>query len=247
MPRYFIHLSFDGTRYHGWQIQENAFSVQQQLNESLCKILQEEISTIGCGRTDTGVHATNFYVHFDSVLEEITENLIFKLNCVLPKDIAIYNITRVKEDAHARFDAFSRSYEYYLHTQKDPFKIGKSYYKRVKLDLDKMNEAAQLLLKHSDFTCFSKSRTQVKTNICTITNAVFEKKDESYVFKITANRFLRGMVRAIVGTLLEVGEGKLSSQDFEQIILSKDRKKAGESVDPCGLYLTDVKYPSTIF
>ncbi len=248
--RYFIELSFDGTNYHGWQIQKNAVSVQEVLNEKLSIILREPIETTGCGRTDTGVHAKEFFAHFDaegfiadgSWFIDNYGILLRSVNSILPKDIAIKRIFRVKADAHARFDATLRTYEYHIHFDKDPFKNGYSWELRDQPDTDLMNEAADIIKEYTDFSCFSKSNTQVKTNICKIAAAGWTVNNDGIVFKISADRFLRNMVRAIVGTLLMVGKKEIEPEAVRDIIESKNRSNAGMSVPACGLYLTEVKY-----
>jgi tRNA pseudouridine38-40 synthase len=247
--RYFIELSYDGTNYHGWQIQQNAVSVQEVLNKSLSIVLRQQIETLGCGRTDTGVHAKEFFAHFDFesmdhepwTMDE-TSTILRSLNSILPKDIAIKKIFPVGAEVHARFDATLRSYEYHIHFNKDPFKNGYSWELRDKPDVDLMNKAAAIIMEHTDFSCFSKSNTQVKTNICKITNAEWIVKDDGMVFHISADRFLRNMVRAIVGTLLMVGKHEIEPDAVHAIIESKNRSNAGMSVPAGGLYLTDVKY-----
>lgn len=241
--RYFIHLSFDGTEYHGWQIQENAHAVQSELNKALSIVFQNEMQTTGCGRTDTGVHARNFYAHFDTDPE--IENLattVHQLNCLLPHDISIIDIIKVDESAHARFDAQSRTYEYFIYKRKDPFLRKTAWYFPHDLDLKVMNKFSTLLMNYTDFSCFSKSRTQTKTNNCTISEAYWEQTGDIVVFRITANRFLRNMVRAIVGTLVEAGRGRLNEEQLKQILESKNRSEAGPSVPAHGLFLTRVKY-----
>jgi tRNA pseudouridine38-40 synthase len=245
--RYFIELSFDGTNYHGWQIQPNAVCVQEILNKSLSIILREQIETVGCGRTDTGVHATEFFAHFDLEGESIvgsrwTIDKIRSLNSILHKDIAIKQIFPVEPDAHARFDAVLRSYQYHIHFNKDPFKNSYSWQLRDKPDVGLMNEAAKIIMEYTDFSCFSKSNTQVKTNNCKISRAEWVEKDNGIIFHISADRFLRNMVRAIVGTLLMVGRREIAPKDVRQIIESKNRSNAGVSVPACGLYLTEVRY-----
>ncbi|OFY94665.1 MAG: tRNA pseudouridine(38-40) synthase TruA [Bacteroidetes bacterium RIFCSPLOWO2_12_FULL_31_6] len=241
--RYFIKLGFKGTQYHGWQTQANATSIQSVLDNSLSILLKENIFSTGAGRTDTGVHAKEFYAHFDILEKKIfDENFIGRLNIFLPKDIVVFEIFSVDDKMHARFDATSRTYEYHIHQKKDPFLEQYSCYVYKKLDVEKMNEAAQLLLQYKDFKCFSKSRTQVNNFICDIKSAKWNKDENRLIFTITANRFLRNMVRAIVGTLLEVGCGELSIEDFKKVIESGDRANAGESVDACGLYLTKIEY-----
>ncbi|MBQ4820650.1 tRNA pseudouridine(38-40) synthase TruA [Aquimarina sp. MMG016] len=244
--RYFLELSYDGTPYHGWQRQPNAITIQEVLEDSLSTLLREKVEIVGAGRTDTGVHAKQIMAHFDYKKDIETDQLKYKLNSILPPEIAIQKVYDVKDDAHARFDALSRSYEYYVTLSKDPFVINKAYYFKKTLDLDVMNDAAKLLLNYTNFKCFSKSKTDVKTYNCTITEAIWERQGNQLVFKISANRFLRNMVRAIVGTLIEIGEGKLIREDLVAIIRSEDRSQAGYSVPACGLYLTSVTYPKTI-
>lgn len=244
--RFFLEIAYDGTAYHGWQIQPNAISIQEKLNHALCTFLREAIETIGAGRTDTGVHAKQLYVHFDSTNKVLIDNpyrALQAINALLPFDISVQRIIPVADDAHARFDATERSYEYHLHTKKNPFLINRSWLLRDIPDIAKMNEAAKLLLGTKDFECFSKSNTQVFTNICTIKEARWQQKGDGFVFHITADRFLRNMVRAIVGTLLEIGvKGKPISY-LEEVLNSKSRSKAGVSVPAHGLYLTRVIYP----
>lgn len=247
--RYFIELSYDGTNYHGWQTQPNAVAVQEVLDEALSTVLRQPIETLGCGRTDTGVHAKEFFAHFDFEaigLEPWTSDetgaILRSLNSVLPKDIAVKNVFPVAAEAHARFDATQRSYEYYIHFNKDPFKNGYSWELRDKPDIALMNKAAAIIMEYTDFSCFSKSNTQVKTNNCKITNAEWVVKDNSIVFQISADRFLRNMVRAIVGTLMMVGRKEIEPGAVRNIIESKNRSNAGMSVPAAGLYLTKVKY-----
>lgn len=251
MQRYFIQLSYNGTPYHGWQVQENTpETVQQVLNEALSMVLNEPISTTGCGRTDTGVHAKDYYAHFDCSKTNLIEQSgkwLHKFNSVLPKDIAVYDLLAVSLEASSRFDAISRTYQYVISTRKNPFLIDAAYFYSGKLDVQAMNEASALLFNHIDFSCFSKSNTQTFTNNCKIMKAEWELIENGLVFTITADRFLRNMVRAIVGTLLEVGEGKMSLKEFNQVIESKSRSNAGFSVPACGLYLTEVRYPIEYF
>ena len=245
-PRYFLHLSYDGGAFHGWQRQPNAVSVQSVLEEALCKVLrQEKVITVGCGRTDTGVHATSFYAHFNSENDIIDrEELIFRLNQVLPKEMAIFDIFRVGNKCHTRFDAIERSYQYFVHQKKDPFLYGRSMLYPYELDFDKMNEAAQLLIRKDDFSSFCKSGGGQKTNICDVRKAYWTLNENGqWVFHFTADRFLRNMVRATVGTLIEVGRGKVEVSEMEAIITKKERGAAGESVHACGLYLTEIVYP----
>ncbi|MBB3054953.1 tRNA pseudouridine(38-40) synthase TruA [Mucilaginibacter gotjawali] len=250
LQRYFIQLSYNGTNYHGWQVQKNAMSVQQVLNEKLSIILRQPIETTGCGRTDTGVHAKDFFAHFDAgeTMDhgpwsmEKKESLLRSINAVLPVDIAVKDIFPVAADANARFDARLRTYEYHIHFNKDPFKNNYSWELRDRPDLELMNKAAQLMMAYTDFSCFSKSNTQVKTNNCKITYARWEETESGIVFRISADRFLRNMVRAIVGTLIMVGRKEIEPEAVQQIIESKNRSKAGTSVPACGLYLTEVLY-----
>jgi tRNA pseudouridine38-40 synthase len=248
--RYFIELAYDGTRYHGWQIQPNAVTVQELLNKALSTVLRQSVDTTGCGRTDTGVHATEFFAHFDLQLSEESAAKTppsggwgARLNALLPTDIAIKNIMPVHIDAHARFDATLRSYQYHIHFNKDPFKHNYSWLIKDRPDIGLMNEAAKIIMEYIDFSCFSKSNTQVKTNNCTISRAEWVETDGGIVFHISADRFLRNMVRAIVGTLMQVGRKAIEPEDVRAIIESKNRSEAGTSVPACGLYLTEVKYP----
>lgn len=248
MFRYFIYLSFDGTNYHGWQIQPNGASVQKTLMKALSTFLRREIEVVGAGRTDAGVHARLMVAHFDFDTELDGEVVTDKLNRLLPPDIAVYGVRRVKPEAHARFDATSRTYKYYIHTRKDPFRRGYSWRIFQPLDFERMNEAAQTLFDYTDFTSFSKLHTDVKTNNCRIMLARWEQMgDGEWVFTIRADRFLRNMVRAVVGTLVEVGRGKLTVDGFRRVIEEKNRCSAGTSVPGHALYLTDVSYPDDLF
>lgn len=240
--RYFIQFAYNGTHYHGWQIQPNASSVQETLNKAFSVLLNEPISIMGAGRTDTGVHATEMFGHFDTEKTLDVPLLMHKLNSFLPKDIAIFDIILVHDDAHCRFDASKRTYEYHINTVKNPFLQELSWYVNQKLDVDFMNEAAQILLKHTDFQCFSKVHTDVNTFDCTIFEASWKQEDGKLIFTIVANRFLRNMVRAIVGTLINIGLHKITLADLENIIASKNREKAGFSVPAHGLYLTKIDY-----
>ena len=241
--RFFITLSFDGTNYHGWQIQPNGDSVQQRLQEALSTLLRQPVEVVGAGRTDTGVHARMMVAHFD--WEELIDGkqLAYKLNKFLPQDIAVQEVRLVDEEKHARFSATSRTYHYFIHMRKDPFQQAYSWQVPFKLDFEKMNEAAKVLLEYKDFTSFSKVNTDTKTNLCDVKEAFWEEiAPDRWRFTITANRFLRNMVRAIVGTLVEVGRGRLSPEDVRRIIEAKDRCSAGESVPAKGLFLVDIKY-----
>jgi tRNA pseudouridine38-40 synthase len=244
--RYFIQLSYDGTSYHGWQIQQNAHSVQEEVEKALAVIAREKIEVVGAGRTDTGVHAAFYIAHFDSIHEGLAdENMLFKLNCLLPFDIAVQKIYPVSADAHARFDATYREYKYYLSRTKDPFTHAYAEKESRKLNMELMNEAAKLLFEVEDFTSFSKLGSDVKTNNCKVTKAFWEENGDQLVFTIRADRFLRNMVRAIVGTLLEVGLGKMTIAGFKSVIDKKDRSSAGASVAAKGLFLVDIGYPPT--
>jgi len=247
MNRYFIKLAYNGSRYHGWQIQENAHTVQAELNQKLTLLLGQEINVVGCGRTDTGVHAREFYAHFEieGTLDQLSDTT-YKLNRFLPEDVVVFNITLVPGDLHSRFSAISRTYRYYISQQKNPFTLGLSYPYYRALDIDAMKTASGFLLNFSDFTSFSKLHTQTQTNLCKITEARWDVFGDQLVFTITADRFLRNMVRAIVGTLVEIGKGKLTAQDMVTIIEAKDRKKAGFSVPAEGLFLEKIDYPIAI-
>lgn len=243
--RYFIRLSYKGTHYHGWQVQPNAITVQEVLNKALSTVLNQEINVVGCGRTDTGVHASDFVAHFDieGKRDVEKEKLVFRLNRFLPYDIAVKSLFEVKPDAHTRFDALSRTYQYFISRDKNPFRSESHWNMTHELDVNKMNEAAKLLFEYEDFTSFSKLHTDAKTNICKIYKAEWEDRGDEIVFTVSADRFLRNMVRAIVGTLIEVGRGKLDMAGFRQVIESKNRGKAGTSVPGHGLFLCTIEYP----
>ncbi len=248
--RYFIHLAYNGTDFHGWQVQDNAPTIQETVNKALSTLLGKGINVIGCGRTDTGVHASDFYAHFDwnyKFSEKKLNDLVFKLNRFLPNAILIFDIKEVKPEVNSRFDAVSRTYKYYVNRRKDPFNEDLSFYIYGELNVEKMNLAAQKMMQFTDFTSFSKLHTQTKTNHCKITYAKWEEKEHQLIFTITADRFLRNMVRAIVGTLLDVGKGKLSIEDFIQIIENKNRCDAGYSVPGKALFLHKVNYPEDIW
>ena len=240
--RYFIELAYKGTNYHGWQYQPGVVSVQETINKSLSILLKTNIDIVGAGRTDTGVHAKQMFAHFDSEVELKENQLIQKLNSFLPNDISVNALIKVTDEAHARFDATKRTYEYHIHTIKDVFENEASYQFQLPLDIKKMNEACQILFRHTDFECFSKVNTDVRTFNCIIFEAHWQQDGNKLVFTIVADRFLRNMVRAIVGTMLNIGTGKISLQDFEKIIDSKDRSNAGFSVPAHGLYLTKIEY-----
>ena len=242
MSRYFIHLAYNGANYCGWQTQPGLPTVQLTFEEALSTLLREKIAVVGCGRTDTGVHASDFYAHFDSESEIDGEQLTFKLNSFLPADLAVFEIFKVKENAHARFDATARTYQYHASDRRLPFRQG--LYSRIYFspDIKAMNEAAKVLMEYDDFTSFAKLHTQVKTNICHLSLAHWDTVGEELVFTIRSNRFLRNMVRSVTGTLLDVGRGKLSIDALRRIIEQKDRCAAGVSMPPQGLFLTKVDY-----
>lgn len=246
--RYFLELSYSGKAYNGWQIQNNAPSVQQTLQEALSTILRVPTGVVGAGRTDTGVHAARYVAHFDAdcPLDE-PQRFCYHLNAILPGDIAVQDVRRVRDDAHARFDAVEREYKYYVSPRKDPFRREMVYQLIMPLDLNRMNEAAETLLGRQDFTSFSKLHSGNKTNICRVTQARWQEQRGCYVFTVAADRFLRNMVRAIVGTLLDVGRGKLSVEGFRAVIDGRARALAGTSAPPQGLFLTRVDYPDDIY
>lgn len=241
--RYFITLSFDGTAYHGWQIQPHSVSVQEELQKALSTLLRMPVEVVGAGRTDTGVHARKMVSHFDINAELDCQQLVYKLNKLLPRDIAVQHVEQVSDDMHARFSAKSRTYHYYVHLGKNPFLRSYSWQLYGNPDFELMNKAAVVLMEYIDFTSFSKVNTDTKTNDCTITEAHWDRVGEGqWRFTITANRFLRNMVRAIVGTLMEVGRGRMTIEQLRQVIEAKDRCRAGDSVPGNALFLVDVKY-----
>lgn len=242
--RYFIWFGYDGTRYHGWQIQPNAISVQSELQRCLSLLLRQEVSVVGAGRTDTGVHARHMAAHFDiEQLPMSEQDLAHKLNGLLPQDIAVYGVERVADDQHARFSATSRTYHYYVHTRKDPFLRDYSLELHYQLDYDRMNEAGLILMEYDDFGAFCKAGSDVKTTICHVTHAQWHQTSPTtWYFEITANRFLRNMVRAVVGTLIEVGRGRMTLDEFRQVILGGRRTQAGESMPAKALFLENVDY-----
>lgn len=248
--RYFIEIAYDGTAYHGWQRQPNALTVQEELEKALTQLLRKDVLLTGAGRTDAGVHARQLFAHFDlseNLASAKCAHLRFRLNRFLAPSIAVQSIFRVNDDAHARFDATSRSYEYLITLKKDPFLVGKAYLLEQDLNFQAMNEAAELLLGKKDFKCFSRSKTDVKTYICEVVQAVWEHENDRYVFRVSADRFLRNMVRAMVGTLLEIGQNKRPVSAMLEIISGRDRTQAGASVPAHGLYLTRVDYPDSIY
>lgn len=244
--RYFIELSYNGKVYHGWQNQPNAISVQEVIEKALSMLLSEEIDILAAGRTDAGVHAVQMYAHFDSDSNFKAEELAYKLNAFLPQDIAVYHIFEVKPDAHARFDAISRTYLYRIALKKNVFNFDNAYLMKKSLRLDLMNQASEILLGHQDFQCFSKAHTDVKTYYCNVMKAEWKQVEDELHFTVKADRFLRNMVRAIVGTLINVGLEKISIDDLYTIIQSKNRSEAGYSVPAHGLYLVNIDYPESI-
>ncbi len=244
--RYFIELSYNGKAYHGWQNQPNAISVQEMVEKALSTLLGEKADVVAAGRTDAGVHALQMFVHFDSEIRFDVQELVYKLNAFLPQDIAVHHIFEVKADAHARFDATSRTYLYRIALQKNTFNFDNAYLMKKPLQLDLMNEASKILLGHQDFQCFSKTHTDVKTYYCDIMKAEWKQVNNELHFTIQADRFLRNMVRAIVGTLVNIGLEKICVDDLKTIIQSKDRSEAGYSVPAHGLYLINIAYPESI-
>lgn len=245
--RYFIELSFKGTQYHGWQSQPNAITIQKCIEKALSVILHQSVSVTGAGRTDTGVHARNYIAHFDIEAPIIEmKDLIYKMNALIPTDISIHDIFEVLPDAHARFSALSRSYRYVITMRKDPFLIDFSWYLPVQLNLPLMNLACEVLKEHDDFTSFSKLHTDVKNNRCIISSASWTQYQHQLTFEITANRFLRNMVRSVVGTMIDVGKQKINLDTFRSIIEGKNRRLAGLSVPPQGLVLYDIQYPANL-
>ncbi len=244
--RYFLELSYNGSAYHGWQIQPNAISVQEVIEKALSTLLNETVSIMGAGRTDTGVHASQMFAHFDTESNFNSTDLVFKLNSFLPKDIAIQTVFKVKNDVHTRFHALSRTYLYRVTLKKNVFNFDDAFYVKQALDIDKMNEASKILFDYKDFQCFSKSNTDVKTYNCDIMKAEWAFENNELHFVIKADRFLRNMVRAIVGTMINVGLGKIEVDDLHTIIKSKNRSEAGFSVPAHALYLTQVEYPIDI-
>lgn len=247
MNRYALFISFKGTNFHGWQVQDNAKSIQEEIQLALKTLLQNDIEITGAGRTDTGVHATEMVAHFDAPRIEDVNLFLHKLNGILDEDIAVFDLREAVADFHARFDATSRTYHYQVNFNKDPFVKEFSYHLKSQPDVEKMNLAAEKLLGKKDFSCFSKAHTQTHTNDCEITTAKWQMNEGVVAFEITANRFLRNMVRAIVGTLLEVGEGKRTVESISELIASKDRSKAGTSVPAKGLFLSQIEYPESRF
>ena len=245
--RLFIHFQYDGTNYHGWQIQPNGNTIQEELQKALSTILRQPIEVVGAGRTDTGVHARHMVAHMDidaTVFGDLsTEDLAYKLNRLLPRDISVLRIEQVADDLHARFSATFRKYHYYISTRKDAFSRHYAWQIHWQLDFDKMNQAAKMLIGEKDFASFCKVGSDVKTTMCNLTHAQWVKDSETnWHFEITANRFLRNMVRAVVGTLVEVGRGRMTLEQFQSVLSQKSRSAAGESVPANGLFLEQVSY-----
>jgi len=245
--RYFFEIAYNGKNYNGWQSQHNGIGVQSVVEDALSKLLRDQVKIVGSGRTDTGVHCEQQFFHSDIEKEFESEQLILKLNSLLPRDIVIRSIEAVKPTASARYDAVERTYRYEITRVKDPFLDGLAWHFFKPTEVQTMNRAAALLVGEHDFECFSKVKTDVNHFLCEVKKAEWKEEGERLVFMITANRFLRGMVRAVVGTLLDVGTGKISIKDFQNIVQSKDRKKAGANVPPHGLFLMKVRYPSGVF
>lgn len=245
--RYFFEITYSGSNYHGWQSQYNAVGVQQVVEEALSRLLRTKIEIVASGRTDAGVHCVQQFFHTDIEKSFIADELVLRLNALLPRDIAIRSVRKVKSTASARYDARERTYHYHITRVKDPLCVGRAFHFFKPIDQRTLNQATALLLGSHDFECFSKVKTDVNHFNCTVQLAQWSQKGDLLVFKITANRFLRGMVRAVVGTLLDVGTGKITVEEFTAILSSKDRRKAGMNVPPEGLYLMKVKYPSGVF
>jgi tRNA pseudouridine38-40 synthase len=248
MPRYFIHLSFKGTNYHGWQIQPDCITVQSVLDKALSVIAKEKIHTTGAGRTDSGVHASYFVAHFDTLLSEpdINEKIIFRLNSILPADIIVHEIRKVDGNFHARYSAIRRSYHYIISRKKNIFTDDLSGFVYGDLKIEDMNKSAAILMEYSDFTSFARLHGGSETNICSITESFWETKGDFIIYKVTADRFLRNMVRALVGTMIDIGTGKLGLESFREIINLKNRSQAGASAKAKGLFLTFIEYPPEI-
>lgn len=249
--RYFVKLSYKGTNYHGWQFQPNAKSVQGELERIFAIILQTPTPITGAGRTDAGVHAKDYVAHFDmdnKVFEQDINQLIYKLNSLLPLDIAVHKIFKVKQTSHARFDATKRTYHYYINYRKNPFLIDTAWMQYSLLNVDLMNKACEILMQYDDFTSFAKLHADNKTNICELMEAKWthNKNERYYKFEISANRFLRNMVRAIIGSMIEIGKGKTNLEEFRSVIEAKDRNYGGISVPAKGLFLVEIEYPKQV-
>jgi len=246
MPRYFLELAYKGTRYSGFQIQENAVTVQWEMEKAMGILYRQPFSLTGSSRTDAGVHAAKNYFHFDTALD-IDPQSIYHLNAILPPDIVVKIIQKVKEDAHCRFNAIAREYEYYIYQQKDPFKADRAWFYPYALDLNSLQETASLLLEYRDFTSFSKRNTQVNNFNCTLEYSYWEKNEDFLVYRVKANRFLRGMIRGLVGTMVKTARGKITADQFRAVIASKDCTKADFTSPAHGLFLINVIYPESVF
>ena len=247
MRRYFLEVAYKGTQYSGFQKQENAVTIQSEVEKALLVLHKKSIELTTSSRTDSGVHALQNFFHFDADILVDERRTLYQLNSILPNDIVIKNIVEVNRDAHCRFDALSRSYEYHIYQKKNPFLLDRAFYFPYQLNIDALNKAAKLLLNYADFTSFSKRNTQVKTFLCEIKHAHWKQTNDEFIFYITANRFLRGMVRGLTGTMLKVGRGTISLDDFKHIIEAKDCRKADFSVPPQGLFLHNISYPETVW
>jgi len=249
MKLYFIYMAYVGSAYHGWQVQPGEITVQSVVEDALSTILHNPTAVTGAGRTDAGVHARFYVAHFDSEKENLSNDnkLLYRLNSYLPKDISVNEIREVNNDAHARFSAVLRSYMYYITSKKDPFLRQYSWNRYGEMDIDRMNQAASYMKNYEDFTSFSRLHSDVKTNKCKISEAYWIEENYQYIFNISADRFLRNMVRSIVGTMELIGSGRIDPEAIRGIIEAKDRSYAGKSVPPEGLFLTDIKYPDGIF
>ena len=244
MKRYFMELSYNGAPFNGWQIQPSAPTVQQELEKALSPILRSKTNIVGCGRTDSGVHASQFFAHFESSENLDFDALTFKLNCMVSREVAVHKIFEVPSDLHARFSATARTYHYFINQVKDAFNFDQSWFMHANLNIGIMNQACEHLIGKQDFTSFSKLHTQTRTNLCTISKAAWKVDGNKLKFEITADRFLHNMVRSIVGTTIDVGKGKISPEEFKLIIAAKDRQKAGTSVPAQGLFLAKIEYPN---
>ena len=246
--RFFLTLSYRGTAYRGWQVQDNALSVQQALQGALSVLLGAPTEVVGAGRTDAGVHAARYVAHFDTDSQKpMDQDFTYHLNAILPKDIAVHTVQRVKEEAHARFSATLREYKYFIVSEKDPFRVETAYHYPQVLNLEKMNEAAAALPEYTDFAAFCKLHGGNKTTLCRLQASLWVREGNALIYTVSSDRFLRNMVRAIVGTLIDVGRGKLTPDEFRRVVESGNRSAAGTSAPPQGLFLTDVRYPEDIF
>ena len=243
MKRYFIELSYNGAPFNGWQIQPDAPTIQEELEKALSTILRTKTNIVGCGRTDSGVHASAFFAHFESDEKLDFDSLTFKLNCMISREVAVHRVFEVSPDLHARFSATARTYNYFINQVKDAFIFNQSWFMHANLDMESMNSACEHLIGKQDFTSFSKLHTQTRTNMCTVTKAEWTRSGSKLKFEITADRYLHNMVRSIVGTTIDVGKGKISPEEFKLIIEAKDRQKAGTSVPAQGLFLAKIEYP----